>query len=279
MELPPDWREAAERIAAGTARRVLLLGAPDMGKSSLCHALLERLARTGREVALLDADPAQKLVGPPACATLGRCTRGGALSLRLIAFVGTLNPLQGWRRLVAGTRRLAAEAETDLLLVNTSGLLAGAGRRLKAAKIAAVRPDLLVALGTDPPLLGVLADHQAIPTLRLARAPSARRKAQGERRALRRDAFRGYFEGAPTWPLALKGLRLEGEASPGPRRLVALADAAGRDVALGIVLDSKAADSVLVWAPQPERPVAALRWGALRLDEDCNPLPAPALST
>jgi polynucleotide 5'-hydroxyl-kinase GRC3/NOL9 len=252
----------------------VLLGASDAGKSSLCHLLLEHLARTGQGVAVLDADPAQKLVGPPACVTLGRRARSGALSLQSLAFVGTLNPLQGWRRLVAGTGRLAVEAGANLLLVNTSGLLAGAGRRLKAAKIAAVRPDLLVALGTDPPLLDVLADHRAIPTLRLTRALAARRKTEGERRALRRSAFRAYFEGVPVWPLALDGLCVEGEAPLGPRRLVALADAAGNDLALGIVLGGEAAGSVLVRAPRPERPVAALRSAALRLDEDCNTLPA-----
>ncbi len=223
---------------------------------------------------MLDADPAQKPVGPPACATLGHCVGGEALSLQSLAFLGTLNPLQGWGRLVAGTGRLAAEAAADLLLVNTSGLLAGAGRRLKAAKIAAVRPDLLVALGTEPPLLDVLADHPAIPTLRLAPAPSARRKTEGERRALRRAAFREYFANAPVWPLTLGGLSLKGEASPEPRRLVALADAAGRDMALGIALASEAAGRVLVRAPWPERPVVALRWAALRLDEECNPLPS-----
>lgn len=182
---------------------------------------------------------------------------------------------------MTGTGRLADEAAADLLLVNTSGLLARAGRRLKAAKIAAVRPDLLVTLGTDPPLLDVLADHPAIPTLRLARAPAARRKTEGERRALRRDAVRRYFAAAPTWPLGLEGLgleglSLEGEALPGPRRLVALTDSAGCDMALGIVLEGEAAGSVLVRAPRRDRPVATLLWAALRLDEDCNPLLSPS---
>ena len=270
LDAPSDWAAAAGRIAAGGVRRVLLLGARDAGKSTLCRVLLRCAAQGGREVALLDADPAQKLVGPAACSTLGR---GGVPALSALAFTGTLDPLRGWRRLVAGTSRLAAEAGPDpLLVVNTSGLLAGAGRRLKAAKIAAVRPDLLVALDGGPDLEAVLADHGSIPALRLARSPDARRKGEAERRALRLDAFHDYFAAAPVWSLSLGGLRLEGEpggeALPGPRRLVALADAAGRDLVLGLVLGPEAPDGLLLRAPRPDLPVAGLRWGRLRLDED-----------
>ncbi len=185
---------------------------------------------------------------------------------------------------MAGTERLAVEATAGLLLVNTSGLLRSAGRRLKAAKIAAVGPDLLLALGEDPGLEKVLADHPAIPALRLPRPPLVRRKGEGERRALRRDAFRRYFARAPVWPLAPEGLCLEGESSgaaPALRQLVALTDATGRDLALGVVLDRDAAGRLLLRAPPPEARVAGLRWGALRLEEGygearaVTPRPAP----
>ncbi len=164
--------------------------------------MLRRMALEGRNAALLDADPVQKLIGPPACVTLGQ---GAGQRAAALAFIGTVNPLQGWRRLITGTGCLAAEVgDRTPLLVNTSGLLAGAGRRLKAAKIAAVRPDLLVAVGEGMELDAVLADHRTIPTTRLPRSPHARRKGEGERRALRRSAFRDYFATAPAWTLPLE---------------------------------------------------------------------------
>lgn len=263
-DVPADWAAALRRVLAGDARRVLVLGAKDAGKSSFCRLVL----RQGEgEVALLDADPAQKLAGPPACVTLAQASPP---VLTALAFVGTLDPLRGWHRLVEGAARLAAEARAGrLLLVNTSGLLAGAGRRLKAAKIAALRPELIVALGEDPGLEAILADHAEIAALRLGRPPLARRKGEGERRALRRAAFRGYFAAAPAWDLGLPGLWSEGEAQSGPLQLVALADAAGNDQVLGAVLRGGPADGRLrLRAPRPAHPVAGLRWGALRLEGD-----------
>src|SRR4051812_8774351 len=91
IDVSEDWAAALRRIRDGKFRRVLVLGATDSGKSSFCRALLRQ---AGQDGAVLDADPAQKLVGPPACVTLGR---GAGPSLAALSFVGTLDPLRGWR--------------------------------------------------------------------------------------------------------------------------------------------------------------------------------------
>ncbi len=247
----------------------MVLGAADAGKSTFCNLLLRHAAGQARASALLDADLAQKLCGPPACVTL--CRDAGPPDPAL-AFVGTLDPLRGWHRLVEGTGRLAGGIGRDtLLVVNTDGLLRAAGRRLKAAEIAAVGPDLLVALGEGPELEAVLRDGAAIPTLRLPRSPLARRKTEGERRALRRAAFRRYFSEAQVRALDLRGLRQEGEppsAAELPGCLVALVDAQGRDLAIGIALSDAGPAGLTLRAPVPASPPAWLRWGGLRLNED-----------
>ncbi len=270
-----------ERVATDPGiRRILVLGPPDAGKSTLCRAMLRRMALEGRNAALLDADPVQKLIGPPACVTLGQ---GAGQRAAALAFIGTVNPLQGWRRLITGTGCLAAEVgDRTPLLVNTSGLLAGAGRRLKAAKIAAVRPDLLVAVGEGMELDAVLADHRTIPTTRLPRSPHARRKGEGERRALRRSAFRDYFATAPAWTLPLERLWVEGErpdeASAAVGRLLALAGPGGGDLTIAIVLGDERPGRLLLRAPRPDTPPHGLRWGMLRLGEDFSDRPAATRS-
>ncbi len=91
IDVPADWAETARRLASGPAGRVFLLGAPDAGKSTLARFLCGEAGAAGRDVALLDADPAQKLVGPPACVTLGRAGESGDLALAALGFVAAVS--------------------------------------------------------------------------------------------------------------------------------------------------------------------------------------------
>jgi polynucleotide 5'-hydroxyl-kinase GRC3/NOL9 len=275
LAVPPDWQDAGSAILGGDGvRRVLVLGAPDAGKSSFCRLVLQQASRRGRPASLLDVDLGQKQLGPPACVTLGLAdAAGGVPGLCALSFQGSLEPLAAWPRLIPGTARLAAAAPPGLLLVNTSGLLKGAGRRLKAAKIAALRPDLLVAIGADAALEAVLADHPHIPVRRLARPAQAVRKGGNRRRRLRAEAFAAYFAPAPAWPIDLAGLRMEQAGVtpwPAPRQLVALLDGAGHDLALALVEAPDEPHRLWLRAPRVESPVAGLRWGGLWLDPGWN---------
>jgi len=95
---PPDWSDVAARITHESVRRVMVIGAADVGKSTFCHFLLRTARAGGRTAALLDTDVGQKTVGPPACVT----PAGGDSSK--LAFVGTTDPVQGWWRVVDGAR-------------------------------------------------------------------------------------------------------------------------------------------------------------------------------
>jgi len=270
-DIPADWARSVSLVAEGEARRVVVIGPPDAGKTSLCRAIL-RAAAPRRRVALLDGDAGQKMVGPPACVTLGRPTREGGLALRRLAFVGTTDPVRGWARVVEGIRRLAASAGADILVVNTGGLVAGPGRALKEAKIEALAPDLLLALGRHPALDELADAHPALPCLRLATAPGARRKGEGERRRARREAFHSYFADAGRRALPRALLRPEagtGPAPPLPPGLLVGLGGEGRDEGLGLVLDDDpAGGAVTLLTPVAGGEVVSLRAGELLLGTD-----------
>lgn len=151
LEVPADWGRAADLVARGEVRRVLVVGPPDVGKSSLCRVILAGAAPR-RAVALLDGDVGQKIIGPPACVTLGRSSPGQGLALCALAFVGTTEPVCGWRRVIEGLHRLTAQAGPEVVVVNTGGLLSGPGDWLKKAKIEVLVPDLVISLGRHPTL-------------------------------------------------------------------------------------------------------------------------------
>jgi polynucleotide 5'-hydroxyl-kinase GRC3/NOL9 len=258
-------------IAAGGMRRVLVIGPPDAGKSSFCRALVGAVAQH-RATALLDGDVGQKTIGPPACLTLGRAV-GGSLALCALAFVGTTDPVRGWKRVIDGLRGLAAQAEADAVIVNTGGLLSGPGLRLKQAKIETLAPDLVIAIG-DHPVLGALGEaYPTRPCLRLAPSPQARRKSGAERQRARREAFQRYFAKARTWTAPISVLT-PGSSTDSTRPLpsgllVGIRDQTGRDAGLGILLDDDPASGTLaLLTPVPEQEAGSVCPGELILNSD-----------
>ena len=131
-----EWGSAIETLLYGRACRVLVIGPVDAGKSTFCRRLLAIAAARNMCATLIDADTGQKIVGPPAAVTLARAETPDALAA--LAFVGTTDPVAGFPRLIAGLADLRRRAGAGLLVVNTSGYLGGAGRRLKGAKVAAL---------------------------------------------------------------------------------------------------------------------------------------------
>lgn len=263
LHVPPTWNAAAQHIHRHGLRIVLVVGQKDTGKSTFCRFLAEAATRSGRSTALLDTDVGQKLVGPPACVTMDD---PHGLSL---AFVGSTNPVLGWSRLVEGTRRLAQQTDADCLIVNTSGLLAGPGRSLKAAKIDALRPDLLIAVGKARSLEEIAQGALAPPIFCIPSSPEARRKTDGERRTARREAFRRYFSQAGLLKLKSGMLLPSNRDAPRPARLLlGLSGRAGHDLGLGLLLSRATGEALEVLSPVAEDDVVQVHPGLLILDED-----------
>ncbi|WP_166802348.1 Clp1/GlmU family protein [Microvirga pakistanensis] len=260
--VPPEWNEAARRIGRDGSRTVGVIGPADSGKSTLARFLVAAATGTGLKPALIDTDLGQKMVGPPACVTMNDAD---GLSL---AFVGTTDPVLGWKPLLEGVHRLSARAHAQVRIVNTSGLVAGPGRRLKAAEIDVIRPDLLLVLGAAPDIEILIGERPGIPVLRLPSSPSARRKTDGERRAARREAFRDYFRHAPT--LVVDHHRVGGCQFPSPPvgLLLGLSDPHGRDVGLGILAGETACGALRILTPVAESLIHRITPGWHCLDEN-----------
>lgn len=247
LELPPHW----ETALTSPAQRILVLGATDAGKSSFIRALAARRP----ELALVDLDPGQKMVGPPGTASRGRIDPdSGAALLERFIFLGTTSA-SALGAIARAAALLAAGSEPAI--INTAGFVRGLGACLQAMTIRSMRPDLIVAIGEGLEPIVTTFPHVAI--LRLPRAASARRKSAAARAALRQAAFEEALRGAELrefGPILL---------DPGPplpfadarRPVCALADPAGEDVALGVM---EAADPPRVLATVTG-PVSRIRLG------------------
>ncbi|MCB2223856.1 MAG: AAA family ATPase [Actinobacteria bacterium] len=229
---------------------VMLIGAPNTGKTTLARRIVAAAASAGRTAAYIDADVDQSTTGPPAC--IGLHLVGGpddAADLHradAMQFVGSITPEGLVLQQVAATAALVdrARREADLVVVDTSGVVSGViGQTLKYHKTELCRPDVVVGLqrGAElDPIVGMLrrffsGDVEVAPYDPDVRVPSP-----DARRAARTRAFEEAFAAplqrwrvrstvfAPTLPAGLDLNRLDGV-------LVGLQDGTGWCLGLGVL--------------------------------------------
>lgn len=243
-------------VLSPRVRSVMLVGAPDTGKTTLASELLDLLSMKER-TAVLDLDMGQSRVGPPSALGLG-IVEGGfkgweRVKAEAIYFTGSLSPA-GARTLLDTALRLCRKT-----VIDTTGLVSGGlGRSLKQYKAELLRPDLVVALERDGELGHILDAYrrQAGPrVLRLRPDEAVSIKGATHRNGYRASAFAGYMEGARAFTVDLrtKAVRFTGEEDGAlVGRLVSFRDRMQRDLAIGIIQAAEG-EWLEVAAPLPKR--------------------------
>jgi polynucleotide 5'-hydroxyl-kinase GRC3/NOL9 len=235
---------------------LLLLGAADTGKTTLLGALFKRLVRH-RPVALVDADIGQSHLGPPTTVgwSLRENSSGEAVELRPrgIAFVGDVTPMGHLLQLTAALALCVEQARraANVVLIDTPGLVTGgAACSLWWTIQRLLRPERIIAIQRTHELDEVLGGLQTgLSRVDRVKTPARfRRKSPEARQEHRRRLFEAYFRGGTTYTLSLKGravrsvLRMTPENVPG--HVVGLTDAAGQDMAVGVIER---------WQPRPAK--------------------------
>jgi polynucleotide 5'-hydroxyl-kinase GRC3/NOL9 len=266
---------------------VLVLGATDCGKSSYSGLLTAMLRAAGATVAFVDADIGQKDVGPPATISLARLEGEAGLAQAKAAglyFVGDVDPIGHFLPIIVGTRRMVDAAQTDFAVIDTPGLIEGAGRALQAYQIESLQPDAIVALERDQELEPTLHSHWHCRALRLRPSAKAAAKSAVARKRSRERAFRDYFAEAGEADLDLGRLALQrtrllaGEPPVEPRSLpqdfadhllCGVLDAHGECCGLGIIERFDLASCRLrLHTPVARSRIRALQLGDLFIGRD-----------
>jgi polynucleotide 5'-hydroxyl-kinase GRC3/NOL9 len=248
MDIPSPWEKCADEVIRDRLARILVIGGVDRGKSTFCRFLASRLLQTGEKVALVDADIGQKDIGPPATITTGYPDAGARLKRIPPAgfyFVGSVGPFRHFLPMVVGTKLLVDAAEAAFVIVNTTGLIEGAGRILKGFKIENVNPDIVVAIDRSGEAQPILDDYRHRRTTSLPASELATPKSPEQRKINRIKAFAEYFSAAREITLPAGGLAFQRYASYGDplarasrNLLCGLARGDNRCLGLGILLGS-----------------------------------------
>lgn len=254
FQIPEAWAHLPVEHMHGV---ILLMGAPNTGKSTLARYLFDRLAAQGRRVAYLDGDPGQSMLGPPTTLTLALAAETPANHASAPARVSFPPTGPTWRRflgatsprahmlpfLVAAARLVQAghSVGAEVIIYDTCGFVDPlfGGLYLKLAKIDLLRPALVIGLAHGEeldPLLVPLRYSRRTRVEKLQPAVSVQPRTAAERQAHRAARFADYFGTARVQTIDWRRRAVLPSPEFPAQRLLALEDDRGFTLGLGIVV-------------------------------------------
>ncbi len=164
---PPSWDKAVE-VILGLQKRpvvVLIIGAVDSGKSSLCTYILNKLVDGKGKVAVLDGDLGQSDIGPSATVGYALISKQipelHNLKMKNAFFVGVTSPVTAVSKTIEGLTSMKAEilkGQVDFVLINTDGLVSGELAVIyKAELVKALKPDVIIGVQAQDELAPLIA--------------------------------------------------------------------------------------------------------------------------
>jgi len=258
----------------------LVLGAADTGKTTLITALAQELAQD-RGIAIVDADIGQSHIGPPTTVGWALVDKPqpdlSKLAVGGISFVGHITPvghlLQITTAIIQCTREASNAAE--LVIIDTPGFVfdhAAAALWWTVQRI--LEPQLLLTVQHNNELSAILTGLRsfAIQIESIKSPDLIPSKTPEQRRTYRRRCFSEYFQSSIVSDILLDDLSVQAVrpliCDNLINRVVALRDAAGLDLAIGMITGYDARRNIVtVRTPQLDiRQVQCLAVGDIEID-------------
>lgn len=224
LSIPNDWMSVVHSLE-NEKGLAIILGMPDVGKSTFAKYLTSNLTAKRIRVGLVDADIGQSFLGPPATIGLDLFDPEHIPALpdwekilpHAFFFVGATSPEGHFPEHIIGVKRMAEaaiQAGSEVVIVDTTGLVTGeAGKELKRRKIELLLPRHIFAIQRGHEIEHILSlykDKRNINVLRLSISEMARPRSKEERRIYRNRKFQEYFKNSEIRGLEVKGIGLKG---------------------------------------------------------------------
>ena len=272
LDIPAAWKALRQNQLHGL---VMVIGAPDSGKSTFCRYLYSQLLAQQRPCAYLDGDPGQAFLGPPTTLSLasGDLEHPTQVWRR---FVASLSPRGNMLTMLTAISRLVRKGfrqKAEVILYDTDGLIdpQQGGIYYKFALIELLVPQTICLLSIEnelQPLLNYFLRQSRTAVYHFRASAAVQPRSPEVRRQYRTNQLAAYFATAKFLELNWH----EMPVWPGPRffpnQLLALTDRDGYCLSLAILLDHQAETRQLrLLTPLSTlEPIAALHLSRLSLD-------------
>jgi polynucleotide 5'-hydroxyl-kinase GRC3/NOL9 len=200
--IPASWNAAAEALAEMSGGKVIVIGAGDVGKSTLCTYLTNQLLEMGLKLRVVDGDVGQTDIGPPT--TVGSAMASNFISSLVdlnpeaLIFIGDTTPSRVENKLIEAIRRLTDHQhdKPTITIINTDGwILDSYAISYKIKMISSIQPDLVLELSTGSELQPILSGSRAR-SLKVLAPYEVLMRTRSDRRAIRTSGYRRFLNGA-----------------------------------------------------------------------------------
>jgi polynucleotide 5'-hydroxyl-kinase GRC3/NOL9 len=220
IDVPEVWKNLVPNIRERKGV-VMVIGAPDTGKTTLTGFLVRQLALEGEAVAYIDGDMGQSVLALPttqgmavfdnSSADLEKARLAGAY------FVGSTSPRGHGLETVVGLKRLLEKSQADrnrIAVLDTTGYVTGQeALELKYQKIDLLHPSHIVAVqhqGEIEHIIRTQQGREGVMIHRVLSPPGVQKRSQEERRRYRWSRFKAYFDTLRLHRVDLKRTSLTG---------------------------------------------------------------------
>lgn len=209
--IPKSWRFTVDALDEMREGNVMVIGATDVGKSTLCAYLTNELHKRGLRLRLVDADIGQADIGPPT--TISRAVPTGFQSTLVdlipeaMIFIGHTSPSKVEAKIIEGMRRLVSREDETLAIINTDGwVLDPEAIMYKLDLISAIKPDLVIGISTGTELDPILS-ASATRSMRVEVSQVVLTRSRTDRRDIRSASYRRFLDGGAVRTLSLRNVQ------------------------------------------------------------------------
>ncbi|MEM2849254.1 MAG: Clp1/GlmU family protein [Candidatus Bathyarchaeia archaeon] len=213
---PADWVQTVDRVSK-VKGVVLIIGAVDVGKSTLCALITNRMLSKGLKVGVIEGDVGQAEIGPPTTVSLAipKTPSPDLFKQNPIAseFIGSTSPMGFEEEIVEAILKLKSGAESlnvDLIVVNTDGWIddeKAVEYKIKLAE--ALKPSIIIVLchegGLEELRRRISEKFNVLMAPQLAKA---RKRSREARKELRELSYQKNLRGATIRSIPISWIRI-----------------------------------------------------------------------